>query len=98
MYLYIKELTLYRADSGDSNQTIGGILMKYRIRCGDYYYCGMAYKNGTQYQRWEKDFCIPLEMNFNDACCTLSALLETGKFIEMPVLEPIGKEKATYEG
>lgn len=65
---------------------------KYRIRCGDRYYCGMAWKDGKAYQRWEKesDFPpFPLEMNATDALCTLQTLSESGKYIEMPVIEDV---------
>lgn len=64
---------------------------KYRIRCGEYYYCGMAYKDGVQYQKWEKDGwgVVPIEMNFNDAECTLNTLIETGKFNKMLVIERV---------
>lgn len=62
--------------------------MKYRIRCGNRYYCGMAWKEGRPYQRWEEESCFasPLEMNLTDAGCTLTTLLETGKFTEMPTI------------
>ena len=65
--------------------------MKYRIRCGDRYYCGMTWKNGRAFQKWEKESCfvIPLEMGFNDAECSLATLVETGKFTEMPFIEEV---------
>lgn len=68
--------------------------MKYRIRCGDRYYCGMAYKDGQAFQKWEEKspFSFPLEMNLNDAMCTLETLLETGKFTETPRIEKVKEE------
>lgn len=65
--------------------------MKYRIRCGERYYCGIAWRNGKPFQKWDKESCfsIPLEMNFTDAECTLETLIETGIFTEMPVIEEV---------
>ena len=65
--------------------------MAYRIRCGDRYYCGIAYKDGQAFQKWEEKapFSFPLEMNFTDAMCTLETLLETGKFTETPHIEKV---------
>ncbi len=62
--------------------------MKYRIRCGNRYYCGISWRDGKAFQRWEKESCfaIPVEMNLTDAECTLATLLEAGKFTEMPVI------------
>ena len=69
-------------------------MMAYRIRCGDRYYCGIAYKDGQAFQKWEEKApfsfpSFPLEMNFTDAMCTLETLLETGKFTEVPHIEKV---------
>ena len=73
--------------------------MAYRIRCGDRYYCGMAYKDGQAFQKWEKDDClhVPLEMNLNDAECTLATLLEAESFPEMPIIEEVEMGNACFE-
>ena len=65
--------------------------MKYRIRCGDRYYCGMAWKDGKASPKWEKNSCfsIPVEMNFSDAEYTLWALINSEKYTETPVLEEV---------
>lgn len=64
---------------------------KYRIRCGDLYYCGMAYEEGRSYERWEKESCFtnPLEMNLTDVVRTFVTLLETGKYTEMLIIEKV---------
>lgn len=68
--------------------------MKYRIRCGELYYCGIVWDEGKAFQKWAKDdwsHC-PLEMTLNDAVCTLTTLLETGKFTEMPTIVEVKNE------
>ena len=69
----------------------GGGVMKYRIRCGERYYYGIAWRNGKSFQNWDKESCFvnPLEMNLNDAECTLATLLKAGNFTEMPVIERV---------
>ena len=68
--------------------------MAYRIRCGDRYYCGMAWEDGKAFQKWEEKspFSFPLEMNLNDAMCTLATLMDSGKFTETPRIEKVKEE------
>ena len=64
--------------------------MKYRIRCGDRYYCGMAWKDGEAFPKWEeKPVATPAEMGFSDAEYTLCALINSGEYTETPVIEEV---------